>query len=292
MAEPAICKYNQFGHCKFGTQCQKYHTQITCNSFPCVDINCASRHPKICTYFSLYGKCKFAESCSYLHFRQELPQKNHIQKEIENLISEILKLKRKNDEIIESLKKLSEEMSNLKKYCRMNKAVAELEIELDVNTDKMDEDEVALTGDDVREMDDCKEDLEVSRDKEEVKDMGLVLSPNDPVVLPTFLTATSLINSPESVTHRHLCTPSPLHSSVNAPHFINTIVPSTHVSNVPSNLSSAVPPPNLKEPTQCRRHNKGCNNLVQIYTDPQSAICPTCDILVKNLLERRVQFLK
>ena len=30
---------------------------------------CNSRHPKICSYFRNYGKCKFGDWCSYQHKR-------------------------------------------------------------------------------------------------------------------------------------------------------------------------------------------------------------------------------
>ena len=40
-----------------------------------------------------------------------------------------------------------------------------------------------------------------------------------------------------------------------------------------------------QQPTQCRRAVKGCNNLVTVYTDTNTALCPTCDLQMKNLIE-------
>ena len=62
-----ICQHNQYGHCKFGSKCDKFHTIATCDHFPCLDSECNMRHPRLCKYFSAYGRCMFADKCSFLH---------------------------------------------------------------------------------------------------------------------------------------------------------------------------------------------------------------------------------
>ena len=62
-----ICHHNQYGHCKFGSKCDKFHTIATCDHFPCLDSECNMRHPRLCKYFSAYGRCMFADKCSFLH---------------------------------------------------------------------------------------------------------------------------------------------------------------------------------------------------------------------------------
>ena len=63
-----ICQHNQYGHCKYGSKCDKFHTIATCNRFPCQDSECTMRHPRLCIYFSAYGRCMFADKCSFLHY--------------------------------------------------------------------------------------------------------------------------------------------------------------------------------------------------------------------------------
>jgi hypothetical protein len=64
----AICSFNQYGHCKYGSECGKIHTTVTCDNFPCQDSECSKRHPQLCKYFSVYGRCMFANKCSFLHY--------------------------------------------------------------------------------------------------------------------------------------------------------------------------------------------------------------------------------
>ena len=64
----AICPFNQYGHCKYGSECGKIHTTVTCDNFPCQDRECSKRHPQLCKYFSVYGRCMFANKCSFLHY--------------------------------------------------------------------------------------------------------------------------------------------------------------------------------------------------------------------------------
>ena len=65
----AVCQFHQHGHCKFADKCDKIHTNATCDSFPCQDYECPKRHPRMCKYYALYGRCVYAERCSFLHFR-------------------------------------------------------------------------------------------------------------------------------------------------------------------------------------------------------------------------------
>jgi hypothetical protein len=64
----AICQFHQHGHCKFADKCVKIHTSATCDSFPCQDPECPKRHPRMCKYYAMYGRCVYAERCSFLHF--------------------------------------------------------------------------------------------------------------------------------------------------------------------------------------------------------------------------------
>ena len=84
-----ICLHHQHGHCKYGVHCRNLHTTETCDNFPCTTTTCSKRHPKICRFFSIYGRCKFNDSCSYLHKHGDIEKTGQLEKEIENLKAEI-----------------------------------------------------------------------------------------------------------------------------------------------------------------------------------------------------------
>ena len=90
----AICQFHQVGHCKFAVNCDKTHTPVTCDSFPCLDSECDRRHPIRCKYFDLYGRCRYAEQCSYLHFHGH-DQAARTRNEIQMIVQEVAELKQK-----------------------------------------------------------------------------------------------------------------------------------------------------------------------------------------------------
>ena len=103
MSEETICKFNKFGHCRFGSTCHKQHVIEKCDKKDCELRLCQLRHPAPCRYFSQYGRCKFGDFCSYDHIEKETDTdcidgmealkkelgffKNHI-KDIENTLKE------------------------------------------------------------------------------------------------------------------------------------------------------------------------------------------------------------
>ena len=88
-ADGLYCKFHQFGHCKFGQSCKKFHTQQTCTTFQCKVETCTSRHPKICKFFAQFGRCKFGDQCSYLHFSASENLSNAFTQEIDSLKADI-----------------------------------------------------------------------------------------------------------------------------------------------------------------------------------------------------------
>ena len=71
MATETVCKFFQFGHCKFGEKCKKNHVKENCDKTICEIQACQLRHPKTCKYFSIYQFCKFGDYCDFKH-----PEKN------------------------------------------------------------------------------------------------------------------------------------------------------------------------------------------------------------------------
>ena len=62
-----ICKFNQYGFCKFLSQCRKQHINDICSNNQYNSNTCLLRNPRVCKYFSNFQRCKFAEQCAYLH---------------------------------------------------------------------------------------------------------------------------------------------------------------------------------------------------------------------------------
>ena len=102
-----VCKFNNVGHCKFGSNCRNRHTLETCTNFPCRVKECPLRHPKMCKYFVQFGQCRFKENCSYLHFSELDKTKKGLEKEIETLKIEVEALKSRNIEIETIMRRLA-----------------------------------------------------------------------------------------------------------------------------------------------------------------------------------------
>ena len=119
----AICQFNQYGYCKYGTRCDKFHTTTTCDSFPCENSECGKRHPKLCQYFAVYGWCRFAEKCSFLHYnssrcvhsstsqglQEVLQAMSELKNEFQTLRLEVDRLGRQNRNMVESMRQLNRE---------------------------------------------------------------------------------------------------------------------------------------------------------------------------------------
>ena len=88
MAE-VICKYNQFGHCKFGKHCYFKHITEICGEDSCEINKCTLRHPKDCRYIVRNKICKFDELCAFNHdvINQNVENKKEEKKLKEKLIT-------------------------------------------------------------------------------------------------------------------------------------------------------------------------------------------------------------
>ena len=122
-----ICKYHQYGFCKFRDQCQKFHTVDTCDNFPCLDEKCMLRHPKNCQFYSSFGKCKFGNSCSYLHLTNLVVNHTILNNEVKSLTALIEQLERKNKELFEIYQSLSEDVTALKNDLKEKKRAPNIE---------------------------------------------------------------------------------------------------------------------------------------------------------------------
>ena len=89
MSRNSVCRFNQFGYCKFGNSCFRKHVNSICENVRCFKPDCELRHPKKCRYIFQFSYCKFGEYCKFKH---EDIRNDGIDKEIEKLRLEIDKL--------------------------------------------------------------------------------------------------------------------------------------------------------------------------------------------------------
>ena len=104
--EPVICQFFKYGHCKFQDLCHKKHVKTVCEKNDCDIRTCNDRHPRKCSYYLRYGRCKFL-NCSYKHeniFQSKLT-------EVETCIAAKDEDIAKQSERIETLEKKVLEMS-------------------------------------------------------------------------------------------------------------------------------------------------------------------------------------
>ena len=62
-----VCRFNKFGFCKFAMTCRIKHVDELCEATSCEINYCEKRQPRICKFFSEFGRCKFGDYCKYNH---------------------------------------------------------------------------------------------------------------------------------------------------------------------------------------------------------------------------------
>ena len=96
------CLRSKFGFCKFGRRCDKTHFTEVCDDQYCRGNNCDKRHPVVCFFFRVYGRCKFGTFCEYGH---PMKKEQKLEDDVKALKLEVSDLKNKVDVL---LKKLTE----------------------------------------------------------------------------------------------------------------------------------------------------------------------------------------
>jgi hypothetical protein len=135
----AICRYHQHSHCKFADKCVKTHTSATCDSFPCQDRECPKRHPRMCKNYAMYGRCVYAERCSFLHFsfsggEQTAGHGVHaIEQEVYELREEVKNLREDVNHMLGLVKDLKEEIDvdRVRKHGNDREEVKKLRIQIE-----------------------------------------------------------------------------------------------------------------------------------------------------------------
>ena len=141
MATPeTICKFNQSGFCKFQSHCRKHHIMEICPNHKCTNMTCVLRHPKLCKYFTNFRRCKFEESCAYLHGPEHNAERDENISELEEKIENI---KAKLDQIDSFLLKLDHietRISSKEEIChKNNEEIEQIKKKLDHKTTELEE---------------------------------------------------------------------------------------------------------------------------------------------------------
>ena len=89
-----VCLFNKFGHCKFQANCRKRHVETICEREDCEILNCNQRHPRECSYYRHFNRCKFGSYCSFTHKTSKDEKIEKLRNEIDCMKSSIEKLDR------------------------------------------------------------------------------------------------------------------------------------------------------------------------------------------------------
>jgi hypothetical protein len=131
MATPVICKFNQFGYCKYKEMCRKQHENKKCENISCELKSCTLRQPKLYKFFREYCFCKFGEYCKFIHFEKD----NHMdiyKKENEMIMKKLANI----DKQLEVLHQHEEEIVTKRsiddKISELEKIIADKDVEIDI----------------------------------------------------------------------------------------------------------------------------------------------------------------
>ena len=118
MATPHICSFNKFGYCKYKEACRKHHVDDICNDSSCDFLTCRLRHPRLCNWYTDYGRCK-CNPCKFKHVEKDnaLPD---IIEETSKVMSKLKEVEKRLAELEEKEKQIT---SNIEKLKQLEKDV-------------------------------------------------------------------------------------------------------------------------------------------------------------------------
>ena len=244
-AEVVFCKFHQFGHCKFGSTCRKFHTKETCNTFKCLINDCPYRHPNQCKFYVLYGRCKFGTACSFLHASTDdevTKAIKTIQDEVSSLKSEVLSLKSMNHDLQSTLNSMLEEL----KSGNQDK----IEIESDI---------VPASSCELCDLESTSEDI--------LKQHISTVHDTSPDVQQSIFKCD--LCSYESKSKKGV----KIHRG------------SKHKAAQPSSSSKSSTSTSQQTPINCILQGDGCPNLLSSYFNKYTAICASCQVSMENKLQ-------
>ena len=111
MATPPICSFNQFGYCKYKEECRKHHIDDICSDSSCDFLTCKLRHPRLCNWYSEYGRCKF-NPCKFKHEEKDETMKTivrenqEVMSKLEEVEKSLIELRERENETTENIERL------------------------------------------------------------------------------------------------------------------------------------------------------------------------------------------
>ena len=88
-----VCKRNKYGYCRRGDNCHFRHEKLICTDQTCNVFACDKRHPRRCSWFQEYGRCKFTSFCKFKHEVEE--DQNEIVNRIKSNESKLIDIEKK-----------------------------------------------------------------------------------------------------------------------------------------------------------------------------------------------------
>ena len=115
MAVFTVCKFNQFVYCRYQETCRNHHVNELCENEKCEMDTCTKRHPRICTYFQNYKRCKFGTYCAYRHIAREdfHSDVDELKKQINDLMIQVDILNLEKQMMEEKIKCFENKLSNI-----------------------------------------------------------------------------------------------------------------------------------------------------------------------------------
>ena len=108
------------------------HVNEACQNPECEIKTCNMRHPRICTYFRDYRRCKFGEYCSFKHEENNIGNIISDNQRTNDRLSEIEILLKEKDNLANILDTLNEKIADLDKYLeKQDNKIEELEKKID-----------------------------------------------------------------------------------------------------------------------------------------------------------------
>ena len=105
MAQQNVCRFYKFGFCKYKDNCRNMHIHEKCDDRSCKIKNCSLRHPRKCSFYRDYKRCKYSEWCQY----------DHVDNEVDSLTNQFEENKRKITELEKHIQNKEQDIENLVK---------------------------------------------------------------------------------------------------------------------------------------------------------------------------------
>ena len=106
-----MCRYYKFGFCKYLKRCQFLHIKEICENNYCDVRTCSQRHPRICSYYRDYNRCKFGEWCNFKHVNKSKNSNTEIIKKIKDLEKLIVEKDALITSLVDRIKSIEEKLS-------------------------------------------------------------------------------------------------------------------------------------------------------------------------------------